>query len=162
MTVGRMALSSLLVISALCSASMAQVPDPQEAAIRAARDKWNSALAKRDVTVIRELLSESFHGVGGIGHIPSRDALLALATERFAERPDLFYENRPTRIRVVADFGLASEYGEWLERWKEPTGLTEMRGTYYVLWRRVEGRWVIEGVVEMPESCIGSDYCKPR
>jgi hypothetical protein len=79
-----------------------------------------------------------------------------------AERPDLFYENRPTRIRVVADFELASEYGEWLERWKEPTGLTEMRGTYYVLWRRVEGRWVIEGVVEMPESCIGSDYCKPR
>jgi hypothetical protein len=156
------ALTGLLVISAPCSAPTAQVPDPQEAAIRAARDKWNSAVAKRDPAALRELLSDSFHGVGGAGHIPSRDALLALATKRFAERPDLFYENRPTRIRVVADFELASEYGEWLERWKEPTGLTEMRGTYYVLWRRVEGRWVIEGVVEMPESCIGSDYCKPR
>ena len=124
-----MALTSLLVISALCSASMAQVPDPQEAAIRAARDTLNSALAKRDVTVIRDLLSESFYGLGGTGHIPSRDALLGAATKRFTQRPDLFYENRPTRIRVMADFGLASEYGEWLERWKEPTGLTEMRGT---------------------------------
>ena len=95
MTVGRMALSSLLLISALCSVSMAQVPDPQEAAIRAARDKWNGAIAKRDVTVMRELLSDSFHGVGGRGHIPSRDALLAAATKLFTERPDLFYEYRP-------------------------------------------------------------------
>jgi hypothetical protein len=80
----------------------------------------------------------------------------------FAQRPDLFYQARPTRIRVVADHRLASEYGAWIERWREPSGLTEMRGTYYVVWRHQGDRWLIEGEVNVPESCTGSDYCKPR
>ena len=73
------------------------------------------------------------------------------------------YEWRPTRIHVEAAFGLASEFGDWVERWREPTGLIDMRGTYYALWRKLpDGRWVIEAEVNMPEFCTGSDYCKAR
>ena len=159
----RLALTtSLILIAGLSSFAGAQTSDPDDAAIRSARDKWNHAFEKRDVAALRELLSESFHGIGGAGHIPGRDAAVAFANGLFKQRPDLVYETRPVRIRVVADHGLASEHGEWFEPWKEPTGLTEMRGTYHVLWRRAGGEWRIEGAVEMPESCVGSDYCKPR
>ena len=154
--------TSLILVAGLCATVVAQTTDPGEAAIRAGRDKWNRAIENRDAAVLRELSSESFHGIGGAGHASGRDEAAAFFTRLFKQRPDLFYEWRPVRIRVVADHGLASEYGEWVERWKEPTGMTEMRGTYYVLWRRSGGQWVIEGEVQMPESCVGSDYCKPR
>ena len=97
-----------------------------------------------------------------LGTLPGPDAYVAAAVKLFAQRVDLVYNFRPTRIRVVADHGLASEYGEWNERWTEPSGLTQMRGTYYVVWRYQRGRWLIEGEVNVPESCAGSDYCKPR
>jgi len=54
----------------------------------------------------------------------------------------MVFEARPSRIRVLADHGLPSEYGDWVERWREPSDLTELRGTYYALWRRQKDRWL--------------------
>ena len=158
----KMAVVTTVLIAGGLSGAAAQSSDRDEAAIRSARDGWNRAIEKRDVAALGELLSDTFHAIGGAGHIPGRDAAVTGAARLFTQRADLFYEYRPARIRVVADHGLASEYGEWIERWKEPTGMTEMRGTYYALWRRSGGKWLIEGEVEMPETCVGSDYCKPR
>jgi hypothetical protein len=134
----------------------------QEEAIRAAREQWNRAVGKRDTAAFRALLSGTYRLTSGYGHIFGQDSAVAGAARLFAQRPDLFYEAHPTRIRVMADHGLASEYGEWVERWRVPSGLTELRGTYYVFWRSHGGRWLIEGEVNVPEACTGSDYCKPR
>src|SRR5262245_51351555 len=156
--------SSILVFVALAAlgASAAQTTESlNEAGIRGARARWNRAVEKRDPSALRALLSETYHASGGFGHIAGPDAAFAAARGLFAKRPDLVYVFRPTRIRVIADHGFASEYGEWTEHWTEPSGLTRMRGTYYVVWRFVGGHWLIEGEVNVPESCTGSDYCKP-
>ena len=34
-----------------------------------------------------------------------------------------------------------SERGEWIERWTEKDGITELRGSYLGLWRRENGQW---------------------
>ena len=116
----------------------------------------------RDTSAFRALLSRTYHSASGSGHISGADSAVVFAARLFARRPDVLFEAQPTRIRVLADHGLASEFGEWVERWREPSGLTELRGTYYALWRRQSGRWLIEGEVNVPESCTGSDYCKAR
>ena len=142
---------------------MAQRPNnPMEDSIRAARQRWNRAVAGRDTSAFRALLSRTYHSASGSGHISAADSAVVFAARLFARRPDLLFQTRPTRIRVLADHGLASEFGEWVERWREPSGLTELRGTYYALWRRERNRWLIEGEVNVPESCTGSDYCKAR
>lgn len=157
-----MAIVAFLLI-AVMGTTAAQTPDSlDEAGIRRARDRWNRAIEKRDAPAMRALLSETYHLTGGSGHLADPAALAAGAARIFAQRPDLVYVFRPTRIRVVADHGVASEFGEWTERWTEPSGLTKMRGTYYVMWRHQASRWVIEAEVNVPESCTGSDYCKPR
>jgi hypothetical protein len=107
-------------------------------------------------------LSKTYHSASGSGRISGADSAVVFAARLFARRPDLLFQARPTRIRVLADHGLASELGEWVERWREPSGLTELRGTYFALWRRQSNRWLIEGEVNVPESCTGSDYCKVR
>jgi hypothetical protein len=153
----------LFVADALVRTTSAQTPAAvQEKAIRSARARWNRAVAKRDTSAFRALLGETYHFAGGNGHISGSDAAVSAVTRLFAQRPDLVYEARPTRIHVVTDHGLASEFGKWVERWREPSGLTEIRGTYYVLWRNQGGRWLMEGEVNVPEECTGSDYCKPR
>jgi hypothetical protein len=56
----------------------------------------------------------------------------------------------------------ASESGEWHESWREGGVLTELRGSYLALWRKVEGRWLLDAEVFVPLSCAGSSYCNPR
>jgi hypothetical protein len=153
----------VFVVLAILRASAVQPADSlTEAGIRTARARLNRAIEERDVAALRDLLSETYHDTGGFGHVAGPDALIAGAVQLFAKRPDLVYVFRPTRIRVVADHRIASEFGEWTEQWTEPSGLTRMRGTYYVMWRFVGGRWLVEAEVNVPESCTGSDYCKPR
>jgi ketosteroid isomerase-like protein len=154
----------LFVGDALSSTERAETRDGlQENAIRQARARWNRAVAKRDTTVLRTLWSETYHFVGGTGQISGPEAAVAAVTRLFAQRPDVFFEAQPTRIRVAGDHGLASEFGTWVERWRDSSGLTELRGTYYVLWRRHQADvWLMEAEVNVPEACTGSDYCKPR
>jgi len=150
-----------MVLAVLPVSALQDADSVNEAGIRSARARWNRAVEKRDAAALRDLLSETYHGAGGFGHAASPDAVFAAGVSLFSQRPDLVYVFRPTRIRVVAEHGIASEFGEWTEHWTEPSGLTRMRGTYYVMWRFVGGRWLIEAEVNVPESCTGSDYCKP-
>lgn len=159
-----LSIASLLLLAVACSrAATAQRPNvPVEDSIRAARQRWNRAVEGRDTSEFRSLLSGTYYSASGAGHISGADSAVVFAARLFARRPDLLFQARPTRIRALAGHGLASEFGEWVERWREPSGLTELRGTYYALWRRQSGSWLIEGEVNAPESCTGSDYCKAR
>jgi hypothetical protein len=153
----------LLIAGALPPSAVAQTSNPAvEDSIRLARGEWNRAIETRDTAALRALLSETYHSGSGFGHILGADSAVIFAARLFARRPDVLFQTRATRIRVLAEHGLASEFGEWVERWREPSGHTELRGTYYALWRRQNGRWLIEAEVNTPESCAGSEYCKPR
>ena len=133
-----------------------------EGPIRSARAAWNAALARRDTVAFRRVLSSTYHATNGFGHLVGPDSAVVRAAQLLRQRPDLEYVLRPTRIRIVASYGVATEYGEWVEHWRLPSGLTEMRGTYFAVWRRYDGRWLIESEIIAPESCTGSDYCKPN
>jgi Domain of unknown function (DUF4440) len=125
--------TSVIVIGATTIVGAGQLP-PQapdsvaEGPIRSARAAWNDALARRDTAAFGRVLSPSYHTTNGFGHIVGPEAAMAAAADLLRQRPDLEYVARPTRIRVVAS--------EWEEHWREPTGRTEMRGTYFAVWRQ--------------------------
>jgi hypothetical protein len=45
------------------------------------------------------------------------------------------------RIAVNENWDVASERGEWIERWTQKDDPTELRGSYLDLWKREKGQW---------------------
>jgi hypothetical protein len=80
----------------------------------------------------------------------------------FTKRPDVTLIHYENRIAVNEDWNLASEYGDLLERWTYPDGVTEIRGTYLTMWKRDGGRWREYSETIVPESCSGSSYCPQK
>jgi hypothetical protein len=68
----------------------------------------------------------------------------------------------PERIEASAVFAqeLATEYGHWRETWLEGGEPTEIRGTYYAVWRAHGGSWEILREMFAPQSCSGERYCR--
>ena len=81
---------------------------------------------------------------------------------QFKNRPDTIYVRRPVTIEVYAPWNVASERGEWTGKWTEPDGALEIGGTYQAQWRKVDGRWLIQGELFVPTHCKGSTYCQRR
>lgn len=63
------------------------------------------------------------------------------------------------RIVVNENWDVASEQGDWIERWTEKDGVTELRGTYLTMWKRDGVRWREYSETIVPETCTGSSYC---
>ena len=68
----------------------------------------------------------------------------------------------PITIEVYAPWNVASERGEWTGKWTEPDGALEIGGTYQAQWRKIDGRWLIQGELFVPTHCKGSEYCNQR
>jgi hypothetical protein len=51
--------------------------------------------------------------------------------------------HQPNRIVVNEGWDLASEQGDWRERWTEKGGVTELRGIYLTMWKRNGGSGVL-------------------
>jgi hypothetical protein len=67
--------------------------------------------------------------------------------------------HHPNRVVVNENWDVASEQGDWIERWTEKDGVTELRGTYLTMWKRDGGRWRKYSETIVPETCSGSSYC---
>lgn len=130
--------------------------------ILAAGEAWNEAMAKHDAEAAASLVAPNFHSVNAAfqrnGMTAVRDGLASL----FKMRPDVVLARKTNRVEVNDAWGVASEEGTWTERWAEKDGSIELRGTYFVLWRRINGKWKQQADVFVPESCTGGDYCRPN
>jgi len=131
--------------------------------IRAARDRSNAAIAKHDLDGIAAAWMEDVHVVSSTsaqtaGKRANRDRMAA----QFKNRPDTIYIRKPVTIDVYASWNVASERGEWTGKWTEPDGALEIGGTYQAQWRKVAGRWLIQGELFVPTHCKGSKYCNQR
>ena len=130
--------------------------------ILAARAAWNKAMAEHDAEAVSRMLAPDYSVVNAAyqrrGMTAERDGLAAL----FNARPDLLFKRTPTRVVVSDGTGNASEQGNWIERWTEKDGPTQLQGTYFVLWRRIDGAWKEQAVVFAPEICKGGSYCRPN
>ena len=139
-----------------------QVPSDEQL-IRAARDRSNAAIAKHDLDGIAAEWMDDVHVLSstsaqGAGKDANRQRMAA----QFKNRPDTIYIRKPSTVEIFAPWNVASERGEWTGRWTEPDGALEIGGTYQAQWRKVDGRWRIQGELFVPTRCTGSAYCSRR
>jgi hypothetical protein len=136
--------------------------DSDEAAIRAARSRLNEAFAKRRITDMSELMVENLSMTGPKWRSVSRDVYIRETIRLIESRPEITEIYEPQVIRINTGWWYAAESGEWRETWLEKGVLTELRGSYQALWRRVDGRWLLDAQVFIPLSCKGASYCDQR
>ena len=109
--------------------------------ILAARAAWNKAMAEHNAEAVSRMLAPDFSAVNTAyqrrGMTAERDGLAAL----FKARPDLFIQAHAHTSCRKRCTGNASEQGNWIERWTEKDGPTQLQGTYFVLWRRINRAW---------------------
>ena len=136
--------------------------ESDEAEIRDARRQMNEFLSKREFAVIGQRLTDNVSITGPVWRTVGREQVLRAYSGLIARRPDLVWTHEPQEIRVNRDWWFASESGAWHETWSEKDGMTELRGSYMALWRRSEGRWLLDAQVFIPLACTGSGYCRPQ
>ena len=147
--------AALLLAVATAGAQTAAGAD--DAAVRAARARSNSAIAAHDVPGIARHWMPDVHIVSSTSAQGSgRDVNGQRMAQQFERRPDTVYVRTPTTVDVLAAWGVASERGEWTGRWTEPDGVVNVAGTYLAQWRKVDGTWLIQAELFVPTNCRGS------
>ena len=131
--------------------------------IRAARARSNAAIAAHDPAGMAREWMEDIHVVASTSaQTAGRAANQQRMAEQFANHPDTIYVRRPRTIEIYAPWGVAAERGEWTGGWTQPDGKFEIGGTYQAQWRKIDGQWLIQAELFVPNSCSGSKYCAQR
>lgn len=129
-----------------------------EAAIRAAREQSNRAIARHDVDAVISFLDADFVIIVSTGAIlHSRDEMSKEFTQHFAEFPDVVYVRAPTDITVSDVYPLAIENGTWVGTRTTPNGGLKNGGKYTAGWRKIEGVWKIHSELYVALHCDGTD-----
>ena len=128
-----------------------------DAAVRAARDEFNAAIARHDAEAIGRLLAPGYHIVTG-----RSDQSHGAGTERekwaarFAADPTVTYRRTPREVRANEAWGLAEETGDWAGSYTMAGSRAKAAGVYAAKWQRaVDGRWLIQSEVFTTLSCEG-------
>ena len=132
-------------------------------AIRAARERFNAAIASRDTTTIAALLLPTYHIVTGRsaqGHGVAEE--VSLWRTMFADT-SLIYVRRTREVRANPAWGLAEELGDWTGRLTAPDGPVRVNGSYAAKWQRdTGGNWRLQSEVFTTLHCEGGPQgCKP-
>ncbi len=171
MRVARLGVTGLLAVALGCArrmaapesaASASAAPAGSLSAVRAARARWNAAVAARDTGALARLAADSIVQASPFFASAGRDRYVAGLARNMARRPQFGLVEVPERLEASAVFGgvLATEYGHWRETWLEQGEPTEIRGTYYAVWRERASVWEIVREVFAPQSCTGRRYCR--
>jgi ketosteroid isomerase-like protein len=130
--------------------------------IRSLRQEIDKAFQRHDAKQLTTLVSQDCHFTALLVHIDGPDALERFHASLFMRRPDVILTHHPNRVVVYEDWDVASERGDWIERWTDKDGVTELRGTYLTMWKRDGGHWREYSETIVPETCTGSSYCHGR
>ena len=148
-----------VLLSATLLTAMAQHPGP-EAAIRAARDRFNTAIARHDTTGLDTELAEDIRVITSRGQfLDGRAAYRNSLAQQIQARPGLVYLRSPARITVQPAWNTATEEGEWTGSWTNPDGRVTVQGTYVAHWRQVNGAWKLSAELFGLTKCAGGAYC---
>ncbi|SRR5260370_40026059 len=128
--------------------------------IRSVRQEIDKSFQKHDAKQLRAWFTPDCHFTAPSLHIDGAEALEQSDASLFTRRPDVIFIHHTNCIAVNENWAVASEEGDWTERWMEKDGVTELRGTYLVMWKRSGGHWLEHSEIIVPESCTGSSYCK--
>jgi ketosteroid isomerase-like protein len=164
----RRLLGTIFILAlANCSGARAASNDTADAAsasaIRAARERFNAAIASRDTATIASLLLPTYHivtGRGAQGHGVAEE--VGLWRTMFADST-LVYVRRTREVRANQAWGLAEELGDWTGRLTAPDGAVRVSGSYGAKWQRdTGGNWRLQSEVFTTLQCEGGPQgCKP-
>jgi ketosteroid isomerase-like protein len=130
--------------------------------IRSMRQEIDKTFQNHDAKQAATLATPDCHFTTPVVHIDGSDALERFQASLFTRRTDVTLAHYPNRIVVNEDWDVASEQGDWIERWTEKDGVTELRGSYLTTWKRDGGHWREYSENIVPETCTGSSYCPQR
>ncbi len=126
--------------------------------IRVARERFNVAIADKDVETIRALLAPTYHIVTGrSAQNHGADAEAVRWTETFRVDPTAIYRRTPREITINAEWGIAEELGNWQGSYTAEETLAHASGVYAAKWQRAEaGEWVLQVEVFTTLTCTRS------
>lgn len=163
MTIARQSAVVIVLMAMVLAARAAAQGSNDEVSIRAARARSNAAIVAHDPPAIAREWMTDIHVVSSTSaQTAGRDANQARFVAQFKNRPDTVYVRTPQTVEVYAPWDVAAERGEWTGKWTEPDGAMTIGGTYLAQWRKVNGRWLIQGELYVPTHCRGSKYCSQR
>jgi uncharacterized protein (TIGR02246 family) len=152
----------LFVIAGATSAFWQTTTSSSADQIRSVRQEIDDAFQRHDATQLATLVTSDCHFTAPSVHTDGADALERSHKSLFKRRPDLILTHHANRIVVNEDWDLGSEQGDWIERWTDKDGVTELRGAYLTMWKRDGGHWREYSETIVPETCTGSSYCQQR
>lgn len=116
------------------------MPSPDDA-IRARRKLTNKLIAAHEAARLRPFFAPDVKLIVGDGDlILGAEAVIQAFAGQFAEPGFIAYVRETEAVELDAAGARAAERGRWTGRWKD----REMGGSYFAVWRKVTGQWVIE------------------
>jgi ketosteroid isomerase-like protein len=127
--------------------------------IRAQREAFNQAIAKKDIEAIGSVLHENVILITGTNSevFEGREAQLALWQNDFDGAQRAVYLRKSHCLRVSPIVPIAMEYGAWHGVRDNDSGAFAA-GRYAAKWRRVGEAWRLESEIFATESCGGA-FC---
>ena len=130
--------------------------------IRFVRQEIDAAFQRHDAKQLATLVTSDCRFTAPSVHTDGAEALEHSYMSLFTRRPDVTLTHHMSRIIVNENWNLASEQGDWIERWTYNNNVTELRGTYLTMWKRAGGHWREYSETIVPETCTGSPYCEQK
>jgi hypothetical protein len=155
----------LAVVLAACAQLRALAPKKGDAAdpdIRGLRHQFNELVALRKFGGLAGLVSEDTQLIEPSRTTSGRKNLVRAYEALVQKRPDLLLDFNVDAVERNPRWSFAAERGRWSQAWQEQGEPVEVRGTYYALWKRKDGRWRIHAQIMTPVSCKGARYCKSQ
>lgn len=140
---------ALVLLTAACSSLHDRGPAVEVAAIRAAREKQNQAIAAHDVMSIPAYWTSDVTVRSGLGMaVNGRGEYLVRITAT-----EVIYVRTPAVIEVSPQWPLAFESGTWSAYLD---GVETTRGRYSAQWVKQDTRWLIRSEVFVALTCHGA------
>lgn len=138
---------------------MSQCKPTSNEMIRTTRERFNIAIASKDVAAIRTFLAPTYHIVTGrSAQNHGADEEVIRWAETFRADPTAVYRRTPREITINEDWGLAEELGNWQGSYTAERTLIHASGVYAAKWQRAEdGEWVLQVEVFTTLTCTGPD-----
>lgn len=122
-----------------------------KAAIRAARERSNAAIARHDAEAAATELAQDCIVIASTGALVLDRARMRAAFARaFAQTHFEAFVREPDRIDIAASFDTAAEQGRWWSRWHPEAQNTGALGNYLARWSLRDGRWLIQSELFIP------------
>ena len=142
--------------------AVAHAGPASEAQIRDARKQYDAAIAQRDFASLSKLATAEVQMIGAASRSTGIAALQEALKRLVEKRPDLTLKCDLQAIEVNEAWNVASERGRWRETWTEQGSPVDLGGSYLAMWKRIDGRWLLDAWLFVPLSCKGESYCKSK